>query len=730
MRWFCAAGLLALGTAAVSANPAGASLLPPQIHTVAGGGSCSGLMTSGGICDGIKATSVSIAGARFVSAIPGGGFLYIDSANDLVREVSASGIVTTVAGTSVSSPTLTNPNAVAPDTIDEDNVPATQSGLDNPVSVAALPDGGFLITEFAGCRVRMVSPGPPGVATITTIAGIPPDPTDPDGTPQCTSGSYPLIASGPATQVSLSYPSDAEPTADGGVLIADTYNHRILLLTSYADPSATIATIAGGGSCDDATTFCDGLPASGVQLGLVNSVSELQDGSGGYLFTESDAGGIREDSVREVSQEAPTGTFSTVAGEPGSPGYSGDGGPATFAQLTDPGQVVSLAGGGFLIADTGNEVIREVSPSGTISTIAGNGQASSGGDGGAATAASLDAPAAAAPLANGNILIADQENGLIREITIPSVSSFKLSPSSPNGTNGWYISDPTLSVTATQKASIQCELDPVQAPPAYGAIQPGCPLTGSGSTITTNGVHTAYAASQNSFGDQENPVSLSIKVDTASPTITCNGDPEFPFGDLTATVTATLSDSISGPQSEPLSAPVPATDLGAQTAALGGTNDAGTPGARQCPYSVTPVTLSPSPTAKWSFRTTAESTTVSRLMIRDIPAGATLEVTCAGRGCPFKGGRTVRTGSCTICKHAPAGVQMADLAPLFRRAQLAPGATVAAIIVEYGAIGKYITFVIRAGKLAVYRSQCLAPGATKPGGSCTAVSSAGASGSK
>ena len=93
-----------------------------------------------------------------------------------------------------------------------------------------------------------------------------------------------------------------------------------------------------------------------------------------------------------------------------------------------------------MIADTGNEVVRQVSAIGTISTIAGDGFASFAGDGGAATAASLFGPACVSPLPNGNVLIADEDNDRIREVTIPSVSTIALNPASPNGSNGWYTS--------------------------------------------------------------------------------------------------------------------------------------------------------------------------------------------------------------------------------------------------------------------------------------------------
>ena len=84
--------------------------------------------------------------------------------------------------------------------------------------------------------------------------------------------------------------------------------------------------------------------------------------------------------------------ITTVAGN-GSGGYSGDGGPATAAELDDPAGVAVDSAGDLFIADTGNNAIREVNLStGVITTVAGNGTAGYSGDGGPATAAELDYP--------------------------------------------------------------------------------------------------------------------------------------------------------------------------------------------------------------------------------------------------------------------------------------------------------------------------------------------------
>jgi hypothetical protein len=659
--------------------PAWADTLPPQIHTVAGGGSCSGALTSGGACDNVSATSVPIGGARDVAAFPDGSFLFIDAQHNLVREVSKSGKVITVAGngTTVDAP---------------DGTLAVNSGLDEPVSIAPLPGGGFLVTEFDSSVVRVVSPGTPATATITTVAGT--------GTPGAGA------QSGPATSIQLNHPADAEPNADGTVLIADTYNNYIRLL-SAASPGATISTIAGGGACDDAAISCDGQVSGSVGIHQPDSVSPLPGGAGGFLFAE-----YNQDAVRQVSA---AGAFSTVAGTPGRPGYAGDGGPAAAAQLDSPKQVVATADGGFLIADTNNEVIRQVSPSGTIATIAGNGNATFAGDGGAATAASLQIPDTVAPTTNGGILIADSGNGLIREVTIPPVSTIKLTPSSPDGANGWYISPVTATVKATEKAMINCELDPTAPPPAFGALSSPCPFTGSGAAITDNGVHLLWAASQNSFGDAELPVSMQVKVDTQRPTVTCGQRPKLPFGS-NAEVTATLSDSIVGPSAMLIDAPADTSTLGPAAEFVDGPNNAGLRGGARCAYDVVPRTLHPTPVAHARFAVGGDYATVRRLDISDVPSGATVGVTCVGSGCPFPR----KNLPLPKCQRAPCGSRgrTVSVAALFRQSRLAPGSRLAVSVTQPYTTGWIVTFTIRSHQPAKRWVSCLALGSQTPGRGC------------
>ena len=126
------------------------------------------------------------------------------------------------------------------------------------------------------------------------------------------------------------------------------------------------------------------------------------------------------------------GIVSTIAGT-GYPGYSGDGGPASAAQLSGPNGVVTDGSGNIYIAEYGNSVIRKINSSGVISTFAGNGTRGYSGDGGAANVAKLNSPVGIVIDRSGNIYISDNLNNRIRKID----SSGIISTIAGNGTPGY-----------------------------------------------------------------------------------------------------------------------------------------------------------------------------------------------------------------------------------------------------------------------------------------------------
>src|SRR6185503_14722186 len=110
------------------------------------------------------------------------------------------------------------------------------------------------------------------------------------------------------------------------------------------------------------------------------------------------------------------GTIHTIAGT-GVPGYSGDNGPATQAQLNVPSDVAIAPDGTIYIADTKNNRIRRVGTDGIITTIAGTGAGGYSGDGGLAKNAKLDRPYGVALAPTGEIVVFDTHNHRIRILT-------------------------------------------------------------------------------------------------------------------------------------------------------------------------------------------------------------------------------------------------------------------------------------------------------------------------
>ena len=146
--------------------------------------------------------------------------------------------------------------------------------------------------------------------------------------------------------------------------------------------------------------------------------------------------------VRKVT--AATGVISTVAGN-GTPGFMGDGGVATSAELHLPTGIALDSGGNLYIADQGNEVIRKVAAAtGVISTVAGNNTAGDAGDGGAAVSAELNFPNGVAVDSSGNLYIADEGNDVIRKVT---AATGKISTVAGSGAPG-YSGDGAAAISA------------------------------------------------------------------------------------------------------------------------------------------------------------------------------------------------------------------------------------------------------------------------------------------
>jgi sugar lactone lactonase YvrE len=209
----------------------------------------------------------------------------------------------------------------------------------------------------------------------------------------------------PATAKELNNPFGVAVDAAGNVYVAEINNNRVRKIT----PGGVISTFAGNGT---ATYGSDGIAATASSL--FNPYGVTVDAAGNVYI--ADQGSFR---IRKVNT---AGIISTVAGS-GSLGYSGDGFAATDAALAFPTAVAVDAGGNIYIADYGNNVIRKVDATGTISTFAGNGTPTFLGDGGPATNASLWNPEGVAVDAVGNVYIADWSNSVVRKVNTSGVIS-------------------------------------------------------------------------------------------------------------------------------------------------------------------------------------------------------------------------------------------------------------------------------------------------------------------
>jgi len=195
------------------------------------------------------------------------------------------------------------------------------------------------------------------------------------------------------------------------------------------DTTGDIITIAGNGTEGFSG---DGAKATSAELNTPSGVAI--DASGNIYIADA-----QNQRVRKVST---TGIITTIAGN-GTIGFSGDGSAATSAELNYPCAIAVDSTGNIYIADNGNNVIRKVSISGIITTIAGNGNAGFSGDGGLANAAELAAPAGVAVDNSGNLYIADYQNMRIRKVNTSGI----ITTIAGNGTAG-YSGDGGVGTTA------------------------------------------------------------------------------------------------------------------------------------------------------------------------------------------------------------------------------------------------------------------------------------------
>jgi uncharacterized protein (TIGR03437 family) len=370
------------------------------ISTVVGSGN-RGFSGDGGVA------SLAMLADPSAVAVDIAGNLYVaDSFNNRIRRVTPAGIISTVAGSG--SP---GPDGAFSGGLSGDGGPATAARIAQPSGVAIDGSGNLFIAEPTFNRIRKVTL----LGTITTVVG---------GGICSFFTEFNVGFSGDgglASAAQIACPTGVAVDAVGNYYIADTRNNRVRRVT----PVGIITTVAGSGPANSVGGFGgDGGPATAAMLSQPSAI--VVDAVGNLVIADTGNNRIRKVTVS-------SGIITTVAGSGpsflgGDPGFNGDGGLATLAQLSRPSGITVDVPGNIYIADSGNNRIRRVAPSGIITTVAGSGPAASvggfSGDGGPATAAQLSRPVGVAVNAAGNLFISDYANQRIRDLSAgPAITS-------------------------------------------------------------------------------------------------------------------------------------------------------------------------------------------------------------------------------------------------------------------------------------------------------------------
>ncbi|MBS1828547.1 MAG: hypothetical protein JST93_24790 [Acidobacteria bacterium] len=367
-----------------------------RIFTVAGTGAF-GYSGDGGLAS--NATLGKVTSLAFDSA---GNLFLADSSNQRVRKINPAGIITTFAGNGVAafqgdggpaaSASVSNPYGVVVDSLDNlyiadsfnhrvrkvtpAGIITTVASISTPEGVAVDNQGNLLVLEN-GVYLRAISPA----GVISTVAG--------NGT-RGLSGD-----TGLATSAQLFAPQGLAVDASGGIFVSDGANDRVRRIHT----DGRIFPSAGGG-----ISIADGQPATSALLSI--PFGAAADGAGNLYI--ADAG---HSIVRKVT---PAGIISTIAGSL-QRGYSGDGGPAALARFDSLWDLALDNAGNLFITD--GPRLRKISPSGIITTVAGNGSLGYSSDGVPAISASINAIVSVAPDNAGNLFISDSTTHRIRKIS-------------------------------------------------------------------------------------------------------------------------------------------------------------------------------------------------------------------------------------------------------------------------------------------------------------------------
>ena len=296
-------------------------------------------------------------------AVDGSGNVYVaDSNNQTIRKITSGGVVTTLAGMAGVSGSSDGTGSAA--------------RFYYPGGIAVDGSGNVYVADTYNCTIRLITPG----GAVTTLAGTAGQASSSDGT---------------GSAARFYYPHDVAVDGSGNVDVADSVNNTIRQIS----PGGVVTTLAGRAGVSGSSN------GSGSSA-LFNTPSGVAVGGSGQVYVAD----TNNDTIRQIS---PGGAVTTLAGTNSEGASDGSGSTARFNGLY--GVTVDRSGNGY-VADTNNQTIRKITSGGVVTTLAGTAGVIGSSDG-SGSAASFNGPSGVAVDGSGNVYVADSNNNSIRQIT-------------------------------------------------------------------------------------------------------------------------------------------------------------------------------------------------------------------------------------------------------------------------------------------------------------------------